>query len=57
MCYVVRNIRAGIIFKQKRSSCKKKELRVNLTSNTFQRKYENFDKILSVLIYPKNDLK
>ena len=33
----------GAIFKQKGPSCKKKELHVNSTSNTFHRKYENFD--------------
>ena len=31
------------ICKQKGPGYKKKELHVNLTSNTFQRKYENFD--------------
>ena len=63
MRYVVRNKKAGIIFKQKGTSCKEKELHVNLTSNTFQRKYENLIKTsntfqrkyetLTVLIYPK----
>ena len=43
ICYAVRNIRAGTIFKQKGPSCKKKELHVTLISNIFKRKYENFD--------------
>ena len=42
-CYAVHNIRAGTILKQKGPSCKKKELQMNLNSNTFQRKYEHFD--------------
>ena len=33
----------GTIFKRKGPSCKKKELHVNLTSNTFHRKDKNFD--------------
>ena len=33
----------GTVFKEQRPSCKKKEFHVNSTSNTFQRKYENFD--------------
>ena len=36
---VIRNV----IFKHKGPSGKTKQLNVNLTSNTFQRKYENFD--------------
>ena len=39
----VRKIRARTISKQREPSCKKKELHVNSTSNTFQRKYQNFD--------------
>ena len=36
-------MRAETIFKQKGPSRNKKELRVNKISNTFHRKYENFD--------------
>ena len=36
-------MRTGTIFKQKETSFKKKELLVNPTLNTFQRKYGNFD--------------
>ena len=39
--YAARNIRPGTIFKQKGTSCKKKKLHVNSTSNSSQRKYEN----------------
>ena len=38
-----RNTKGGIILKQRGLSCKKTELHVNMTSNTFQIKYENFD--------------
>ena len=41
--YAVHNIRAWTIFKQKRPSGNKKELHVNPTLNTFQRKHESFD--------------
>ena len=37
-----RNIRTGTIFNQREPSCKKKELHVNSTLNTFQGKYVNF---------------
>ena len=43
----------GTIFKKKEISCKKKKLHVNSTSNTFNRKYENFDYTLTVSICPK----
>ena len=43
MCYAVHNLRAGTIFKQRGQSCKKKELHVTSTWNTYQKKYENFD--------------
>ena len=36
-------MRAGTFSKQKGLSYKRKELRMNLTLNTFQRKYKNFD--------------
>ena len=53
LCHTVCDIRPGTIFKQKGTSHKKKELLVNSTSDTFQGKYENFDKTLTVSIYPK----
>ena len=37
-----RKIRTGTIFNQREPSCKKKELHVNSTLNTFQGKYVNF---------------
>ena len=43
ICHAVQNIRIGTIFRNNGPSYKKKELRMNSTSNTFQRKYENFD--------------
>ena len=40
--FAVRNKRAGTIFKENGPSCKKKEIRMNLILNTFQRKYKIF---------------
>ena len=45
-CFVVCNIRAGTIFKQKGSSCKEKKIHVNLISNIFQKRYKNLIKTL-----------
>ena len=42
-CYAIRNIRAVTIFKLKGPSCKKNELHVNSTWNTFQRKNDDFN--------------
>ena len=43
MKYAVHKTITGTNFKQKGPSCQKKELQVNSTANTFQRKYENVD--------------
>ena len=42
-CQAVCNIRAVTIFKLRVSSCKKNELHMNSTSNTFQRKNNDFN--------------
>ena len=41
------------MFKHKGPSFKKKELHVNSTSNTFQRKSKHFDSNFDYAIYPK----
>ena len=46
-------LRAGNIFKEKRSSCKKKELHVNSTSTTLPRKIKILIETLTMSIYPK----
>ena len=48
------DIRAEIIFKEKGPSCKKKVwIPREFDFNTFQRKYQNLIKTLTVSIYPK----
>ena len=57
MCYAVRNMIAGTIFKQKGTSSKKMELRLSSTTILFKENMKILIKTLTVSVYPKNYLK